>query len=135
MKPEFKENMTSKDLVKVQKDFGLSPTEAVEQYKQWQVETGITKAPLVTPSEQLKLALGSEAPLDEAMLSIIAKALPMLDSKDTMKSGADMIIKVYDSIKGNKHSSISISNNMVSQQQRDDSLVALKKLADIEITK
>ena len=107
----FKKDMTSKEMATLSKSTGKDLQVLVDEYKQWEIDTGIVEKQSL-PSDILMEKLGTEQPLSEAMMMIIAKALPLLDNKDTMAQGANIITRVYDSIKGNKGApSISIQNN------------------------
>jgi len=121
--------MVSKELAQLARDEGIEIKELIRQYRKWEIDTGIVEKPIVTPSTNLKEILGAEDVLTEAMLSIIEKALPLLNDEKTMEKGASIITKVYDSIKGNKGgSTVSvITNSVTNVEAQKQALIEMRE--------
>ena len=126
---EFKENMTSTELLAMSKEIDAPIKEVAKLYNKWKAKQGLIEAPLPKPSEALIEELGSDNILTEAMLRIIERALPMLENDKTMNAGANLIVKVYDSIKGNKGgSSVNVvTNNVTTVEAQKQALVELRE--------
>ncbi len=127
----YKHNMTSQELVKESKLLGITIKEAGAQYKSWQV---INKAEGILPSEQLEVTLGNVNPAREAMMMALGKAVEQLETKDTVQAGTSTIIKIYDSLSGNKgnNTNVNVANSTYVNAMKADSLSILKKMAGIE---
>jgi hypothetical protein len=125
----YKANMTDNELLELSKKRSL-PIEAIwNEYTQWKIDNGLKEAPPVLPSAKLKVQLGEENPEKEAVLAVIEKAMGLLEHKETIKMGSEIIIKAFDSLNGNKSSNVNVvTNNSTTVISKEESMKKFKEL-------
>ena len=121
----FKKDMTNIELATLSQKEGINIDDLLTHYKDWKIQTGLIKVSSLTPTKQLEAKLGSVNPSEEALMLVINKALPLLDKVDTLKLGSDIIVKAYDSLKGNKSKGTEV--NLTTQVHSHISVEQLKE--------
>ncbi len=121
----FNKDMTNIELATLSQKEGIDIDSLLTQYKNWKIETGLIKVSSLTPTKQLEAKLGSVNPAEEALMLVISKAVPLLDKVDTLKLGSDIIVKAYDSLKGNKGKGTEV--NLTTQVHSHISVEQLKE--------
>jgi len=121
----FKKDMTNIELATLSQKEGINIDDLLTHYKDWKIQTGLIKVSSLTPTKQLEAKLGSVNPSEEALMLVINKALPLLDKVDTLKLGSEIIVKAYDSLKGNKSKGTEV--NLTTQVHSHISVEQLKE--------